>query len=61
MTKYFKTKKPCPTDLTWEERNPSSYLFDVEILAKLQRTIEKARKEEKKGVPYKAVRKKSRS
>lgn len=45
MSKYFKGIKPCPTDLTWEEQNPSSYLFDVESLTKLEQAIEKYKKE----------------
>jgi hypothetical protein len=48
MTKRYKTAKPCPTDLTWEERNSSSYLFNVEVLTKLQQTIKKSRGEEMK-------------
>lgn len=41
MPKHFKSAKPCVTDLTWEEKNPSSYLFNVEVLTKLQQAIEK--------------------
>jgi len=44
MSKNFKTVKPCPTDLTWEEQNPSSYLLNVEVLTKLQQAIKKAKK-----------------
>lgn len=44
MSKNFKSLKSCPTDLTWEEQNPSSYLFNGEVLTKLQQAIERAKK-----------------
>jgi hypothetical protein len=46
MPERFDIAKPGPTDLTWEERNPSSYLFNVEVLTKLRQAIEKFRKEQ---------------
>jgi len=27
MKKIFKSRKPGPTDLTWDEKNPFYYLF----------------------------------
>ena len=45
MLKYLKTEKPSPTDLTWEEQNPSSYLFNVEALTNLQKAFEEFREE----------------
>lgn len=45
MSKYFKNVKPCPTDLTWEERNPFSYLLDVEAINEIEQAIEKYKKE----------------
>lgn len=49
MSKYFKSVKPCPTDLTWKERNPYSYRFDVESLTKLEKAIKKFKKEKSKS------------
>jgi len=34
----------CPTDLTWEEENPSHYLFNKDSLVKLKKTIKEIRK-----------------
>ncbi len=45
MARYFKTGKPCPTDLTWEERHPFSYRLDVEAMNKIEQAIEKYKKE----------------
>ena len=41
------SRKPCPTDLTWEEKNPSSYLFNNKALVKLRKTLKKIKKEVK--------------
>ena len=35
----------CPTDLTWEEKNPASYRFNTKSLGKLKATLK--REEEK--------------
>ena len=41
----MKKTKLCPTDLTWEEKNPSCYLFNNNAFIKLKKTIEKIKKE----------------
>ena len=38
-------KRNNPTKLTWEEENPSSYLFDGKAFNKLKRTIRKIKEE----------------
>jgi len=38
-------KRNNPTKLTWEEENPSSYLFDGKAFNKLRRTIKKIKEE----------------
>lgn len=43
MLKNSKTAKPCPTDLTLEEQNPSSYRLNDKVLTKLERTIERVK------------------
>ena len=43
MSESTETKKSGSTDLTWEEQNPFSYRFDVEVLTKLQEAVEKVR------------------
>ncbi|GAH69451.1 unnamed protein product [marine sediment metagenome] len=40
MLKKTKNAKLCPTDLTWEEKNPSHYRFNNGALIKLEKTIE---------------------
>lgn len=39
MSKHYKNGKPVPTELTWKEKNPTSYLFrpskDVKGLIKI--------------------------
>lgn len=41
MKKQLKNSKSCPTALNWEEKNPSSYLFDNHAFTRLKKTIEK--------------------
>jgi hypothetical protein len=46
MAGYIYIPKRGPTDLTWEEQNPSSYLFNVEVLTKLQKAIKEFEKQQ---------------
>lgn len=41
MAKQLKNSKSCPTVLNWEEKNPSSYLFNNYAFTRLKKTIEK--------------------
>ena len=43
-----KNAKLCPTDLTWEERNPSHYRFNNSAFIKLKKTIEEIKNEKNK-------------
>lgn len=45
MVRVVKTDKPGQTDLTWEDRNPSSYLLSTGIQTKLDRTLKKVKEE----------------
>lgn len=45
MKEHFKSGKPLPTDLSWQEENPSSYLFDPEVLKELEEAIAEAKGE----------------
>ena len=47
MPSISRERKLVSTDLTWEEQNPFSYRFNVEVLTELQQAIKKVRKEER--------------
>lgn len=36
MVRFFKSRKPGPTDLTWEEKNSADYLYQLNNTAKSQ-------------------------
>lgn len=42
MERNNKIVKTCPTELTWEEKNSDSYLFNNDILTQLKEAIKKA-------------------
>jgi len=42
--RIFKFRRPGPTDLTWEEKNESSYLYVPKDTSKLQKFIDENRK-----------------
>jgi len=48
MLKFTKTKKLGPTDLTWEEQNPFSYLLNVKVITELQQAVKKFKEKESK-------------
>ena len=45
----------CPTDLTWEEENPSHYLFNKDTLVELKKTIKEIRKGKEKLLKNKDI------
>lgn len=48
MIRFFRSRKPGPTDLTWEEKNSANYLFDAKNTRKSQDFIEQKSKSKKK-------------
>ena len=44
MVKFFKFRKPGPTDLTWEEKNSTDYIYHPKDTSKLQDFIGRERK-----------------
>ncbi|HEY3374933.1 MAG TPA: hypothetical protein VGK02_07730 [Candidatus Aquicultor sp.] len=49
MVKVIKTGEPGPANLTWEDKNPSSYLFNTGVQDKLGQTISRAKEELQKN------------
>ena len=43
MPKVIKNGFSCLTELNWEEKNPTTYLFNNSSYIKLQKTIEKVK------------------
>ena len=58
MTMKSKFTKLGPTELTWDEQNPSSYLFNSEVYFELRKTIE--REKEKKNEKKRRVQQKKK-
>ena len=48
MVKFFKFRKPGPTDLTWEEKNSADYIYHPKDHSKSGDFIGPERKSEKK-------------
>ncbi len=53
MVRVVKTDKPGPTDLTWEDKNPSSYLLSTGVQTKLDQTLKKVKEEIRRNSPKK--------
>lgn len=58
MSTFTKVRKPVPTDLTWEEQNPFSYLLDAKVFTELKEVIKQAKKESKKQAKIPTFQKK---
>lgn len=47
MLKYFKKGESVPTELTWEEKNPTNYLYQPsEAISRLQKKLIKSKDQE---------------
>ena len=44
MIRFFKSRRPGPADLTWEEKNSADYLYHPKDTSKLRDFIERERK-----------------
>ena len=44
MIRFFKSRRPGPADLTWEEKNSADYLYYPKDTSKLQNFIRRERK-----------------
>ena len=46
MIRFFKSRRPGPADLTWEEKNSADYLYHPKDTSKLRAFIEQERNSE---------------
>jgi len=47
MLKHFKKGESVPTELTWEEKNPTNYLYrPSEAISRLQKKLIKSKDQE---------------
>jgi len=45
ILKHFRKREPSSTELTWEEKNPTSYLYcSSEVIEKVREMVEKNEK-----------------
>ena len=44
MIRFFKSRRPGPADLTWEEKNSADYIYHPKDTSKLRDFIERERK-----------------
>ncbi len=43
MIRFFKSRRPGPADLTWEEKNSADYIYHPKDTSKLRDFIERER------------------
>ena len=47
MIRFFKSRRPGPTDLTWEEKNNTDYIYCPKDTNKLQGSIKREQKNDR--------------